>query len=115
MSLFLVFLVSLFTCIGQLLQKQAVESWKITPHSTTEKLRSIWLWAAIASLGFAMLLWLLVLQQLAVSVAYPMLSLNFVLVTLASRIWFKEHAGLMHWTGVGLIVLGIVLLQGVST
>ena len=115
MSLFLVFLVSLFTCAGQLLQKQAVEAWKLTPQSTLKKISSPWLLAAIACLGAAMLLWLLVLQQLSVSVAYPMLSFNFVLVTLASRIFFGERAGLMHWLGVGLIVAGIVMLQGGGT
>lgn len=112
MSLFLVFLVSLFTCAGQLLQKQAVESWKLKPQSIANKIFSPWLITAIVCLGIAMFIWLLVLQDLAVSIAYPMLSFNFVLVTIASRIWFGEHAGFLHWIGVGLIVVGIVLLQG---
>ena len=49
------------------------------------KLRSPWLWLALLCMGLALLLWLLVLQRLEVGVAYPMLSLNFVLVTMVSR------------------------------
>jgi undecaprenyl phosphate-alpha-L-ara4N flippase subunit ArnE len=73
-------------------------------------LSSGWLWLALASLGFGLLLWLLVLQHLEVSIAYPMLSLNFVLITLAARFLFKEHIDRRHWLGVGLIMLGVLCL-----
>lgn len=56
-----------------------------------------------------MLLWLSVLQSIPVSVAYPMLSLNFVWVTLAAR-GSGEPVARRHWVGVGLIVVGIVVL-----
>lgn len=38
-----------------------------------------WLMLALICLGLALLLWLVVLSRVAVSVAYPMLSLNYVL------------------------------------
>ncbi|MCP0683384.1 hypothetical protein KU626_23860, partial [Salmonella enterica subsp. enterica serovar Mbandaka] len=44
-----------------------------------------WLGLALICMGAAMVLWLLVLQTLPVGIAYPMLSLNFVWVTLAGR------------------------------
>lgn len=112
MSFALVLVVSVLTCMGQLFQKQAVEHWRIHPTGWQGKVGSRWLWAAIGCLGLGMLVWLLVLQRLDVSIAYPMLSLNFVLVTLASRIWFKEMTDLRHWTGIALIIIGIVLLRG---
>jgi undecaprenyl phosphate-alpha-L-ara4N flippase subunit ArnE len=43
-----------------------------------------WLGLALACLGLGMLFWLLVLQSIPVGIAYPMLSLNFVWVTLAA-------------------------------
>ena len=114
MSYLLLVLVSLLTCTGQLLQKQAVDSWKARADGTLQDmLLSPWLWGAIVALGSAMLLWLLVLQHLPVSVAYPMLSLNFVFVTLAARYFFAEPTDLRHWLGIGLIMTGIVLLKGV--
>ncbi|MBS0975576.1 EamA family transporter, partial [Serratia rubidaea] len=55
--------------------------------------------------------WLAVLQRLPLSQAYPMLSLNFVLVTLASHRVFKESITPRHWCGVVTIVAGIVLMS----
>ena len=53
---------------------------------------------------------LLVLQRLEVGIAYPMLSLNFVLVTLMARFVFHEHIDGRHWLGVALVIGGVVLL-----
>lgn len=65
---------------------------------------------ALASLGAGMALWLLVLQRIPVGVAYPMLSLNFVWVTLAARFIWHERVTARHAVGVALIIAGIVLL-----
>jgi len=51
-----------------------------------------------------------VLQRLEVGIAYPMLSLNYVLITLVARYLFKETIDLRHWCGVGLVIAGVVLL-----
>ncbi|EDW1220241.1 EamA family transporter, partial [Salmonella enterica] len=52
----------------------------------------------------------LVLQTLPVGIAYPMLSLNFVWVTLAAwKIW-HEQVPPRHWLGVALIISGIIIL-----
>ncbi|MDN6857815.1 4-amino-4-deoxy-L-arabinose-phosphoundecaprenol flippase subunit ArnE [Pseudomonas sp. CAN2814] len=102
--------VCLLTCLGQMAQKLAVESWRDAPASIAAKLFSPWLLTAIACLGGGLLLWLLVLQRLEVGVAYPMLSLNFVLVTLLASRLFGEHIDGRHWAGVALIVGGVALL-----
>lgn len=108
----LLLLACLLTCLGQIAQKFAVESWR-GPHARSgvlAKLTTAWLWVALACLGSGLLLWLLVLQHIEVSVAYPMLSLNFVLITLAARFAFHEHIDRRHWAGVGLIMLGVLCL-----
>lgn len=56
-----------------------------------------------------MLVWLVVLQRLPVGIAYPMLSLNFVWVTLAAKVFWRENVALHHWLGVGLIIIGIII------
>lgn len=61
-----------------------------------------------------MLLWLLVLQRIPVSVAYPMLSLNFIFITLAARFIWREPVSLRHWLGVVLIIAGISILGGAA-
>lgn len=110
MSLLLLLAACLLTCLGQIAQKYAVESWREQPSGWAGKLRSPWLWLALASLGLGLLVWLLVLQRLEVGIAYPMLSLNFVLITLVARFVFHETIDRRHWLGVALVIGGVVLL-----
>ncbi|WP_347900390.1 4-amino-4-deoxy-L-arabinose-phosphoundecaprenol flippase subunit ArnE [Pseudomonas purpurea] len=110
MTLFLLLTACLLTCAGQIAQKYAVESWRGKDCGWGEKLFSPWLWLALACLGFGLLVWLLVLQRLEVGIAYPMLSLNFVLVTLVARFVFHEAVDRRHWFGVTLVIAGVVLL-----
>jgi undecaprenyl phosphate-alpha-L-ara4N flippase subunit ArnE len=110
MSWFLLLTACLLTCLGQVAQKFAVESWRGVASSWADKLRSPWLWLALVSLGAGLLVWLLVLQRLEVSIAYPMLSLNFVLITLIARFIFREPIDRRHWLGVALVIGGVVLL-----
>ncbi|ALI04264.1 4-amino-4-deoxy-L-arabinose-phospho-UDP flippase [Pseudomonas sp. FW306-02-F02-AA] len=110
MTLILLLSACLLTCMGQIAQKYAVESWRGKDSGWSEKLLSPWLWLALACLGFGLLVWLLVLQRLEVGIAYPMLSLNFVLITLAAHFVFHETIDRRHWIGVALIIAGVVLL-----
>lgn len=70
-----------------------------------------WLALAVLLLGLGMAVWLNVLQRLPLSLAYPTLSINFVLVTLAARWLFKEPTTARHWCGVASIMLGILLMS----
>ena len=92
-TLLLLLMACLLTCMGQVSQKFAVESWRDVPDGC-----------------LGLLVWLLVLQRLEVGIAYPMLSLNFVLVTLMARFVFHEPIDARHWLGVGLVIAGVVLL-----
>lgn len=100
-------LASLLSVCGQLCQKQATRS--VPAHARTRYIAQ-WIGLALACLGLAMLLWLAVLQNIPVGIAYPMLSLNFVWVTLAAwKIW-REPVTTRHWLGVGLLITGIFIL-----
>lgn len=110
MTLALLLLACLLSCAGQIAQKYAVEDWRGADTGVAHKLRSPWLWLALLCLGLGLLVWLLVLQRLEVGIAYPMLSLNFVLITLVARYLFKESIDRRHWMGVGLVIAGVILL-----
>ena len=112
MDILLLLLVSLLTSAGQMLQKQAVISWQRTPHDHWQKLASPWLLGSIAALGCGMLLWIYLLQRLPLSMAYPMLSINLVLVLVGSRLFFHEQISYHNWLGVGAIIVGALLLGG---
>jgi len=109
-TLLLVLAACALTCLGQVAQKYAVESWRGQSLGNSAKLRSPWLWVALVALGTGLLVWLLVLQRLEVGIAYPMLSLNFVLITLVARFVFHEVIDRRHWLGVALVMAGVLLL-----
>lgn len=69
-------------------------------------------WFALISLGLAMLGWLVVLRDYEVSKAYPLLSLNYALVLLASRVVFHERIPPLRWLGVLVICSGIAVVAG---
>lgn len=100
--------VNILTCAGQLAQKQAASG---EPAKGSHRRHvGIWLGISLLCLGSAMLLWLAVLQRVPVGVAYPMLSLNFILVTLAARWIWHETISPRQWLGIGLIVLGVIFV-----
>ncbi|AUG98847.1 4-amino-4-deoxy-L-arabinose-phosphoundecaprenol flippase subunit ArnE [Pectobacteriaceae bacterium CE70] len=105
----LIVVVSLLSCAGQLSQKQAACGQHTGSHH-----RHILLWMGISILllGLAMLLWLVVLQRVPVGIAYPMLSLNFILVALAAHVLWREAISWRQIVGIVFIVAGIVLMGG---
>ncbi|OTA15827.1 4-amino-4-deoxy-L-arabinose-phospho-UDP flippase [Xenorhabdus vietnamensis] len=107
----LLVLVSLLTCAAQLCQKQAVTCWqkKDTPYKGVFMV--IWLLSTILLLSIGMIFWLRLLQFLPLSIAYPMLSINFVIVTLIGQFLYQEKVGLRHWMGVLAIMFGILLMN----
>lgn len=100
--------VNILTCAGQLAQKQAASG--EPGHRSRRRHVLVWLGISLLCLGSAMLLWLSVLQRVPVGVAYPMLSLNFILVTLAARWLWRETITARQWLGIALIVFGVILV-----
>ena len=68
----------------------------------------VWLWAAsfVAATG----LWLLGVQRLDLSYAFPLLSLGYILVNLLSMILFRERVDGMRWLAVAIISVGVILI-----
>ena len=67
---------------------------------------------SIALLGSGLLLWLLFLARVEVSIAYPLLSVNYVIVLLCAKWLFKEAIPSHRWVGAFAIISGIWLLVG---
>jgi drug/metabolite transporter (DMT)-like permease len=53
---------------------------------------------------------MLILRRSSLSLAFPLSSLVFVVVLLGSWLGLGEHISLLHWVGVGVIIVGIGLL-----
>ena len=60
--------------------------------------------------GLSTILWIYVLRSVELSYAYPLISLGYVLVFLASYFLFNEPIGLARLAGLALIIAGITLV-----
>lgn len=60
--------------------------------------------------GLSTVLYLKVLAELQLSLAYPTVSLGYVLVIIMSRILFKEAVSVTRWVAVTIICTGVVLV-----
>ncbi len=65
---------------------------------------------ALGLYAISVLLWLVVLSRVPLSYAYPMVSLSYVLVILASKWILGESISWIRWVGVLLICLGVALI-----
>jgi drug/metabolite transporter (DMT)-like permease len=68
----------------------------------------IWLWGL--SFAAAMGLWLVGLQKLDLSYAYPLVSIGYVLVSLLSAIFFNERVDRQRILAIAVISVGVVLI-----
>ena len=66
--------------------------------------------AGIACYAVSVVVWILGLSRVPVSVAYPMLSLGYVVNAIAAQALFGEAVTLQRWIGIGFIVLGVWLV-----
>ena len=56
------------------------------------------------------MLWMYIVKHYPLSMAYPMVSLSYVLGMIASIVFFHETVDATKWIGVALIVLGCCLI-----
>lgn len=76
-------------------------------------LRVVTTWQVVAGLGLfglSAVFWLITLSRLPLSIAYPVVSLSYVLILAFSVVVLGERPTPLVWTGVILIMLGISLV-----
>jgi multidrug transporter EmrE-like cation transporter len=111
MAYFLLFVTILSGVAGQLLLKYGMSRRPGFSLGDFSKLvRDFYIVGGFACYGGSTLLYLQALAKLDLSVAYPMVSLGYVLVILMSKIVFKEPISLARWLAAGIISLGVILV-----
>jgi len=58
----------------------------------------------------SLFVWILGLSRVPVSVAYPLLSVGYIINAIAAHYLFGEAITLQRWLGIGFIVLGVWLV-----
>ncbi|KAF0135058.1 MAG: hypothetical protein FD145_196 [Candidatus Saganbacteria bacterium] len=102
--------------VGQLLMKQGMNQFGTFPISQIitkiiPMFLNPWVFSGLVAFAFSSIFWLAVLSRLQLSLAYPMVSIAYVVVTFASIIFFKEQVALIRWVGVLVICFGVVLIS----
>jgi multidrug transporter EmrE-like cation transporter len=64
----------------------------------------------VACYMVSLVVWIMGLSRVPVSVAYPMLSLGYVINAVAAHYVFGEAVTATRWLGIGFIVLGVWLV-----
>ena len=64
----------------------------------------------VACYMVSLVVWIMGLSRVPVSVAYPMLSLGYIINAVAAHYLFGETVSMSRWLGIGFIVLGVWLV-----
>jgi drug/metabolite transporter (DMT)-like permease len=73
-------------------------------------IRTPGVWIGLALYILATMSWLVVLSRIDLSVAYPLGSMNYVLVTLMAATVLGENVSPLRWVGTLSILLGILVV-----
>jgi len=114
---YLIAIISIFLAVsGQLLMKKGMMIFgtfrisellfKIVPMFLNP-----WVFSGFVCFGLSSIFWLVVLSRLELSLVYPMVSVAYVLVAVASWIFFRENVSLVRWVGIAVIILGVFLVS----
>lgn len=71
-----------------------------------------WVGAGLACYGLSLLFWMSAIARLELSLAYPMLSLSYVLVYLVAVSWpfLHEDASWIRTIGIFVVIAGVILI-----
>ena len=86
------------------------------------RLRSAWslaqnpyILAGLVCYAVSLVVWILALSRVEVSLAYPMLSLGYIVTAIGAWMFFSERLSLLQWLGIVVIIVGVALLARGST
>jgi len=69
-----------------------------------------WLWFGLTCYVVSVVVWILALSRVDVSIAYPMLSLGYIVNALAAWAWLGEAMNIEKVAGIGIIIVGVYVL-----
>ncbi len=109
----------LFTTYGQLIIKWRINKQTELPSGLMNRIYSLtkyiftdfFILSGFIAAYLASLCWMMALKKLQLNVAYPLMSLSFVLVFIMSSLIFNEKATPMQITGLIVIIMGVMLVS----
>lgn len=119
MSPFIFLFASIFCAVtGQLLLKKTVMSLDGVDFSTGDAgrhfIKLITSPLFILALGIyfgSMMLYLVAISSIDISMAYPMVAVNYAIILVCSKFFFGEKVTPLRWVGVLVIIFGVILVS----
>ena len=71
---------------------------------------NLWLWLGLICYAVSVVVWILALSRVDVSIAYPMLSIGYIVNAVAAWHLFDEPMNLGKVVGIGIIIVGVYVL-----
>ncbi len=68
------------------------------------------IWIGFIGFGGGSLFWLSVISRVPLSLAYPMLGLNYIIIAVESWIFLGESLNLMHFAGAIVVGIGVAIV-----
>jgi len=99
--------------IGQLFFKQAAifVNGNERLNLITRYLFNPWFYAAIFFFATATFTWVQILTKMKISVAYPILSISYIITALGAYYFFGERLNSINIAGIFIIMLGVSLIS----
>ncbi len=71
---------------------------------------NLWLWLGLSCYGISVIVWILALSRVDVTIAYPMLSIGYIVNALAAQAFLGESLSTQRIIGIGIIIVGVFFL-----
>lgn len=71
---------------------------------------NLWLWLGLICYAISVVVWILALSRVDVSIAYPMLSIGYIVNAVAAWHLFDEPMNIGKVIGIGIIIVGVYVL-----
>ena len=103
----------LLMSIGQLLFKQAANFLNNNTQLNllSKYLLNPWFYGAVFSFALSTFIWVRILTQMKLSVAYPILSISYILTTAGAILLFDEKLSILNFFGILCIMIGVSLVS----
>jgi len=102
------------SCAQVFLKRGVTADLPASSGSYLRLLRSAWIWAWGLCFTVATGLWMIAVSKIALSYAFPLLSIGYLIVALLSMIFLKERVPALRWLAIAVVTLGVSLILGSS-
>lgn len=99
--------------IGQLFFKQSAIFSENHPELNIflKYILNPWFYGAISFFAVSTFTWVKILTQMKISIAYPILSISYILTAIGAFYIFQERLTILNMVGIFLIMLGVSLIS----